>query len=103
MRISETERQQIIYAAVEHFGAWVRVVLFGSRVRDEARGGDLDLLIDVTRGRGISYADAEKRKITFLVDLKRRIGDRKIDVVIRTADSVQRPIDRVADREGVPL
>ena len=49
------------------------VILFGSRVNDNKRGGDIDLYIK-------AEYDFEK-KIRFLAKLKSRIGDRKIDVV----------------------
>ena len=75
------------------------MTLFGSRVDDSRRGGDIDLLIDTP----MDYATAARRITTFLVALKRRIGDRKIDVVLRTPDAATQPVHEVADSEGVHL
>lgn len=52
-----------------------KVILFGSRIYNDKKGGDIDLYIDS------SNASLEK-KIDFLVFLKQKIGDRKIDVVV---------------------
>lgn len=72
------------------------IYLFGSRVDDKRKGGDIDLYIVPAANEGLAM-----KKIAFLTLLKRQIGEQKIDVVIdRHRD---RPIDRVAKREGVVL
>jgi predicted nucleotidyltransferase len=56
----------------------VEVWLFGSRVRDEARGGDIDLLIAPKRPpQSRARAAAE-----FAAALQWQLGDQRIDVVI---------------------
>lgn len=45
MRISEQDAQKIKAVAQETTGEKTRVWLFGSRVDDNAKGGDIDLLI----------------------------------------------------------
>jgi predicted nucleotidyltransferase len=45
MRISEQDSQKIKAVAQETTGEKTRVWLFGSRVDDNAKGGDIDLLI----------------------------------------------------------
>jgi hypothetical protein len=37
------------------------------------------------------------------VVLKRRIGDRRIDVVLHSPETVEREIHRIALTEGVPI
>jgi predicted nucleotidyltransferase len=46
MRLSAHERDVIREAAAEVFGPDVRVMLFGSRVDDSRRGGDIDLFVE---------------------------------------------------------
>ena len=99
MRLTDREREVIVETARAHFGEVCRVTLFGSRAYDSRRGGDIDLLIDTP----MDYATAARRITTFLVALKRRIGDRKIDVVLRTPDAATQPVHEVADSEGVHL
>ncbi|UQB43252.1 nucleotidyltransferase domain-containing protein [Thiomicrospira microaerophila] len=52
------------------------IYLFGSRVDDTKKGGDIDLFIHVE-----DSADLFEKKITFLAKLKRQLGDQKIDIV----------------------
>ena len=74
MRLSEKEILSIKNTFIEVFKEG-EIYLFGSRIDDKAKGGDIDLYIDS------SNASLEK-KIDFLVFLKQKIGDRKIDVVV---------------------
>jgi uncharacterized protein len=99
MRLTESQRSAIVTTAREVFGTGCRVTLFGSRADDQARGGDIDLLVDLDS----DDSDALDGKIRFLVALKKRIGDRKIDVVLRTPQSPPKPIYEAADRDGIGL
>ena len=46
MRLSLEQRQSIILAARTNFGDDARIWLFGSRVDDARRGGDVDLYVE---------------------------------------------------------
>lgn len=83
----------------EVFGAQVRVWLFGSRVDDTKRGGDIDLLV---RPEDASPREMSLRKIRFLTKLERLLSERKVDVVIENPDD-QRPIIRLAREKGIQL
>ncbi len=48
MLLSEIE-QQTIKESVSAFDKQAKIVLFGSRVRDAARGGDIDLLLSTSQ------------------------------------------------------
>lgn len=77
MRLTADQIVAINQTAKKHFGTSAKVYLFGSRVDDDRKGGDIDLLIKSDESTLLTF----KSKIQFLVDLKSRIGDRKIDVV----------------------
>lgn len=97
MRLTPQQIEIIRHAAEEAFGPNTRVLLFGSRVDDSKRGGDIDLLI--------SPANADQalvRKLRFLVLLERQLGERKIDVVMESPNDC-RPIVQVARATGVEL
>lgn len=49
MRLTETQRHSIKSAVTSVIGEESRVWLFGSRVDDTQRGGDIDLLIETDR------------------------------------------------------
>ncbi|MFW6368818.1 MAG: nucleotidyltransferase domain-containing protein [Spirochaetota bacterium] len=99
MRLTERQREEILRTAKEVFGDDASVTLFGSRVNDTERGGDIDLMITTDT----DATTARQQKVRFLVRLKQRIGDRRIDVVLRTPDSPERDIHRVASAEGVTI
>ena len=93
MRLSEQERKSIL-AAVRSYDAEAEVLLFGSRVDDTKRGGDIDLLI-FSR----SIGSAQKRSIRRAIC--DAIGEQKIDIIVAADDS--QPMVRVAQRTGVAL
>lgn len=95
MRLSSQQQQVIVNTFLEVFGKG-ELRLFGSRVEDTSRGGDIDLYITPDNREHL----AEER-ITFLARVKRQIGDQKIDLVI--ASEKPRPIDRVAHEQGIVL
>jgi predicted nucleotidyltransferase len=78
MRISEFEIETIKSLAKLHFGSNVEVFLFGSRTKNQLRGGDIDLFIRNHKSEPLKI----KTKIDFITDLILRIGDQKIDVVL---------------------
>ena len=59
MRLTNFEKNTIIELAKKYFGDNTRVYLFGSRVYDNEKGGDIDLFLetgkerDSGRGNGI--------------------------------------------------
>ncbi|MEH3041110.1 MAG: nucleotidyltransferase domain-containing protein [Sphingomonas paucimobilis] len=76
MRLKPNEVQAIKTAAREAFGEDVVVRLFGSRVRDDLRGGDIDLLVEVEPNLA-TEAMADR----FRDRLFERIDEQKVDVV----------------------
>lgn len=79
MRLSSEHINQIRKIAKKIYGDDVRVVLFGSRTDDEARGGDIDLLIESPKKERMNF----ENRIKFLTSLKLAIGDQKIDVIYK--------------------
>ena len=45
MRLSDQQTRVILRCVHQHFGADAQVMLFGSRLDDSSRGGDVDLLV----------------------------------------------------------
>ena len=76
MRLSNTYRKIIKKTFLKVFNEG-SIYLFGSRVNDNARGGDIDLFLDVPYSQSL-----HKLKIQFLVELELALGEQKIDVVI---------------------
>lgn len=98
MRLTPGEVAAIKAAAAEAFGGTAVVRLFGSRVDDSLRGGDIDLHFEVDDGQQ-DYRHAGD----FKWKLFERIEERKVDLVFHVRGRPLRPIDRVALAEGIPL
>ncbi|MEF3698570.1 nucleotidyltransferase domain-containing protein [Desulfolutivibrio sp.] len=96
MRLSDEEKQAIV-SVVAAYDPAAEVYLFGSRVDDAKRGGDIDLLIysgrmDRTVRRAIRRA---------ILD---RIGNQKLDIVTAKAPgNATEPFVRLARQNAVRL
>lgn len=95
MRLNPVEVDAIVQSARDVFGAGVSVALFGSRVDDAQKGGDIDLYIRTATNNDYAH------KIQFLVALEQRVGEQKIDVVM-AVDSI-RAIEQQALKNGIWL
>ena len=98
MRLTAEQAEVIRIAVHEVYGEDSLLWLFGSRVDDERRGGDIDLLVRPDTSGGYALMD----KIRLLGKLERGLGERKIDIVIETPDD-QRPIVKIAHETSIRL
>lgn len=99
MRLTPWEVEAIRRCAKRHFGERCVVRLFGSRVNDAARGGDIDLHIEADSPERAGLA----RELQFKQELKELIGDERVDVVVRPPNYTARTIDEIAVGTGVRL
>ncbi len=95
MRLS-TRYVKIIKKYFKEFFIEGDVYLFGSRVDDAKKGGDIDLYLIVN-----NHNNLFEKKIKFLSRIKREIGDQKIDVVFNV--DPLRLIEKEAQRWGIKL
>jgi predicted nucleotidyltransferase len=95
MRLSKKEIETIKQVFLEVFKSG-EIYLFGSRLDDTKRGGDIDLFVKTNHKDKIL-----DKKISFLSLLKQKIGDQKIDVVI--SKDTSRTIEQEALCKGVKL
>lgn len=96
MRLTEFEQKTIKKIFIETFEAG-DIYLFGSRVNDTQKGGDIDLYLIPKK----KFDDERKRKIQFLIKLDKTIGEQKIDAVV--AKDQTRLIEQEALRSGLKL
>lgn len=102
MRISSVEHEAIAAASREAFPAGTRVVLFGSRLDENRRGGDIDLLVEWPGP--MAAADAVDRRTRFTARLYRLLDEQRIDVVMaQAAQPDARPVVEVARQQGIEL
>lgn len=101
MRLTEGQRSAICSAAREVFGEAVQVWLFGSRVDDTLRGGDIDLLIET---RMVDVDAIVRAELMFMAKLENALGEQKIDVLVDYPTRNARPtIFAIAKQTGILL
>lgn len=98
MRLSPEEIAAIKASVAEVFGASAIVRLFGSRVEDSLKGGDIDLHIEVD---GID--DEWRQRWRFEEQLFGRIEPRKVDLIVSVRGGTPRGFERIAYRDGIVL
>lgn len=92
MRLSQHEITSI-KNTVADFDSHAKVYLFGSRVDDNKRGGDIDLLI-------ISKTIDLETKLRIRVRLYDLIGEQKIDIVVAKDEKTTDPFVQMALETG---
>lgn len=93
MRLSEHEKQ-VITDVVYRFDPEAQIWLFGSRVDDLRRGGDIDLAV-------LSRRIHRKESHAIRHEICECIGEQKIDLVV--ASNRNHPMLARAIETGVPL
>ncbi|QYE36629.1 hypothetical protein KZX46_12335 [Polymorphobacter sp. PAMC 29334] len=98
MRLTDHEVAAIKAAAREAFGETAVVRLFGSRIDDSLRGGDVDLHVESD-----PLPDEWRAKGRFEDRLFERIEPRKVDLIVSQRGGTPRGFERIAYRDGIVL
>ena len=93
MRLTNIEISTI-KSIIKSYDKDASIRLFGSRVDDTKRGGDIDLIV---LSHKLKYGD----KLLIRSELKEHLGDRKIDIIISSCPKTA--FMRMAWEEGVAL
>ena len=99
MRMSREQIETIRALSREVAGPGVRVRLFGSRLDDAARGGDVDLMIELDQ----PVENPALLGARLSAKISRALHGRKVDVIVSAPNLRHLPIHEVAAREGVFL
>jgi predicted nucleotidyltransferase len=99
MRITRSQAQITKKTVDRVLGTPNQVWLFGSRAKDDQHGGDIDLLIE-TEGVLPNRASTLCRLYGALI---MALGDRKLDIVLKDAQTVEAPVFEIARRTGILL
>jgi predicted nucleotidyltransferase len=99
MRLNQHEIHAIKTAAAEIFGKEAEVRLFGSRLDDAARGGDIDLMVTVTQPVENPAWDCARLEGAIIM----RLGDQKIDVLLEAPGLKRFPIHETAREKSILL
>ena len=96
MRISQEHVAIIKKVAHEIYGD-ADLWLFGSRVDDAKKGGDIDLFLETAQKATL------EQKIKFLTKIERLGIERKVDLVVKSLGATPRTIFETAKKTGVKL
>ncbi len=99
MRITPEQVEAILAATQDLAGEGASVRLFGSRLNDALRGGDIDLLVDCARpvARPVWLA------AQLTARLQRLLGERRVDVLLAAPGMAEEPVHRLARADGIVL
>jgi len=101
MRITAFQRTRICSESQRCFGSHTRVWLFGSRVDDRKKGGDIDLYVEPEIQDPAKLVDA---RLHFMLKMHHALGDQKIDLVLHRSESIcDLPVHRIAKETGERL
>ena len=99
MRLSSLQMDAIRQAATQLAGSTARVWLFGSRVQDDARGGDVDLLLELD----VPLDEPAQLSARLAAKVSRAMDGRKVDVLIKALNLMLLPIHSIALAQGIRL
>jgi predicted nucleotidyltransferase len=92
----EPDHATFIRDQVRRFLPAAKVYLFGSRVRDDGKGGDIDIL--VIAGRPLSLHEMRAIRIAYY----KRFEERKLDIASFSEDDPS-PFKELSLEEALPL
>jgi len=95
MRLT-TREQKIITEAIHALDQEAQIYLFGSRVDDRSKGGDIDLLVI---SQNLEFADVLKLRRTILD----QIGWQQLDLIMKKRSELKEPFVEEAIETGVQL
>ena len=96
MRLTEGQATALNRLARELAGADARLYVFGSRLDDKARGGDLDLMLELaapTENPALLAARLSAKA-------SRIVHGRRVDVLLSAPGLLRLPIHDIARKEG---
>lgn len=99
MRLTDKQLQAIKQVVATVVGEEATITLFGSRVDDSQKGGDVDLLI--TLNYEVERPALLSAKIS--ARLVRVLQGRKVDVLLSAPNLQSLPIHQIAKSKGVAL
>lgn len=96
MRLNNEQIEMIRRLAHQVAGEQSRVRVFGSRLDDELRGGDLDLLLELIE----PVVNPALLAAQFSALVSRQMHGRKVDVLLSAPNLLHLPIHDIAFQEG---
>jgi len=94
MRLTDAE-VKVLKSALAEISPKAELFLFGSRVDDDKKGGDIDLLVV---DPNLEWQDLRKLRLAFFA----QFGEQKLDIILDDG-SFKDPFHRLIKQQAVPL
>lgn len=99
MRLQLDQTAEIKRLTAEQFGPDASVYLFGSRTDDNARGGDVDLLVETSH----PVDQPALASARLAARISRQLNGRRVDVILGAPNLAQLSVHRIARAQGQVL
>lgn len=99
MRLTQQVQNQIREIVADIMGPDAETYVFGSRTDDNARGGDVDIL--VVTGQSVEHPAQTAARLESRI--MRLMHGRKVDVLLKAPNLEHHPIHTIATETGVRL
>lgn len=96
MRLQPRQIAALKRLAEEQFGPQARLRLFGSRLDGQAKGGDVDLLVELP----VPVPQPALQSARLAARLSRVLDGRRVDVLLSAPNLARLPIHDIAMRQG---
>ena len=99
MRLDPQAIDIITSSAKAVIGEDIAIWLFGSRIDDQLKGGDIDLLIEV------NYKLENRVAVACQINAKIQIalGAQRLDVIVKDVETANLPMHEIAKKNGIRL
>ena len=99
MRLTKEQIQVIRQLALQITGKQTSIRIFGSRLDDTAKGGDIDLMVESSK----PIDNPALMAAQLSAKISRAMHGRKVDVLLLAPNLKRLPIHEIAFKEGVLL
>lgn len=100
MRLKPDQLEKIKKYAIEIFGKDCKVYIFGSRIDNKKKGGDIDIFIETNS----DIESIQQKKIKLIIQLIKTLGEQKIDIIVFNPNLMKNlPIYNIAKKEGLRI
>lgn len=96
MRLTPEQIRIILNTVQAQAGSAARVVVFGSRIDDQRRGGDLDLLVESSPAIDLTQRARIKQTLESQLQMP-------VDILAKQKDAAARPFQAIALATGIQL
>jgi len=99
MRLTDRQIETITTTIHQFLGEQAQVKLFGSRIDNLAKGGDIDLFINTNEPvnrPALTIAQIQAKLIM-------QLGDQKFDIILQAPNLQTHPINKIAESQGILL